>query len=218
MSHVVLDSSEESSELGLGSYLGLKETIASHLDRDDLTAHISQFIRLAESRFRRDIRIREMLTREPIIIYSNVVELPDGILETLSLRLMTRPIKMLSEVSFYDMERYRRYEKGLPRFFSLRGHEIEFDVEPVEAIEAEILYYKELDHLSEDVDTNALLRSAPDVYLYGSLAASAPFLMNDERIPVWETLYAQGAEGLKRLNSASRRVGPLVSRVAGATP
>ena len=38
-------------------------------------------------------------------------------------------------------------------------------------------------------DTNALLRRHPDVYFYAMLAESAPYLLHDERVPLWEARY-----------------------------
>ncbi len=42
-------------------YTTLQATIASYLARSDLTATIPEFIRLAEDRLSRDLRIRQML-------------------------------------------------------------------------------------------------------------------------------------------------------------
>jgi hypothetical protein len=47
--------------MGLSTYSDLKTTIASYLGRSDLTTQIPDFIRLAEDRLRRELRIRQML-------------------------------------------------------------------------------------------------------------------------------------------------------------
>jgi len=38
-------------------------------------------------------------------------------------------------------------------------------------------------------DSNALLRRHPDLYFYAALAESAPYLLHDERLPLWEGRY-----------------------------
>ena len=43
------------------SYSDLQTAIAGYLARTDLTTQIPDFIRLAETRLRRDLRIRQML-------------------------------------------------------------------------------------------------------------------------------------------------------------
>jgi hypothetical protein len=53
--------------------------------------------------------------------------------------------------------------------------------------------------LSVTQTTNALLRDAPDVYLYGALAESAAYLAHDERIPIWETRCLAGMKSLRIL-------------------
>ena len=47
--------------MGLTNYADLQATIAQYLARSDLTDQIPTFIRLAEDRLRRELRIRPML-------------------------------------------------------------------------------------------------------------------------------------------------------------
>ena len=51
--------------------------------------------------------------------------------------------------------------------------------------------------LSNSNPTNALLRDAPDLYLFGALAESAPYLQHDERVPVWEARLSAGVKALR---------------------
>ena len=60
--------------------------------------------------------------------------------------------------------------------------------------------------------TNALLEEAPDAYLYGSLIASAPFLVEDARLEVWGSLYRAAMEELKANERLIRWPGRLVMR------
>ena len=36
----------------------------------------------------------------------------------------------------------------------------------------------------------------PDIYLYGALLQSAPFLKDDARVPIWDGLYQRAIEAL----------------------
>jgi hypothetical protein len=49
---------------GTYNFLTLKTTIANYLNRTDLTAHIGDFITLTESRFNRELRVREMVNSD----------------------------------------------------------------------------------------------------------------------------------------------------------
>ena len=201
--------------MAVDSYSSLKTAIASHLDRDDLTSQIDDFIDLAEARHRREIRIREMLSRDPLSIGDRHVDLPTGYLEAMTLRILTDPVTVLSELNLHEMNRLRRETTGKPQYFTI--HEtLEFDVSPDQTYSGEVVFYKALTALSDSNTSNALLVRAPDAYLYGALTASAPFLMHDERVQVWESFYSSVKEGL--MARKDLRIGPLVSRVSGATP
>ena len=57
-------------------YATLQTTIANYLARSDLTATIPEFIRLAEDRLSRDLRIRQMLQ-----IATTTIDSTDGTVE-----------------------------------------------------------------------------------------------------------------------------------------
>ncbi len=46
--------------------------------------------------------------------------------------------------------------------------------------------------------TNWVLDDHPDVYLYGALLETAPYLVDDARIPVWETLFEKRLSNILR--------------------
>ena len=47
--------------MAITTYTNLKTTIASYLNREDLTAYLGDYITLAESRLNRELRVREMV-------------------------------------------------------------------------------------------------------------------------------------------------------------
>ena len=51
--------------------------------------------------------------------------------------------------------------------------------------------------LSDALPTNTVLDTAPDVYLYGALVESAPYLKDDERLPVWEQRFLSAISELQ---------------------
>lgn len=203
--------------MAISTYSELKTEIAEHLDRDDLTAKIDTFIDLAEARHKRDIRIREMIVREAITIDGRYESIPSGVLEIIQLRLLTSPITSLQYVSPDQMSVYRREESGKPELFTMHA-EFEFNKAPDASYSGELFYYKALTPLSDSATTNALLTRAPDAYLYGALLSTAPYLLDDSRIEVWGALYRSAVEGLQQARRQERSVGPMVSRVRGATP
>ncbi len=49
--------------MALDTFSNLKSVIADYLARDDLTTQIPDFIRLAESRMDKELRVRELIKR-----------------------------------------------------------------------------------------------------------------------------------------------------------
>ena len=63
---------------------------------------------------------------------------------------------------------------------------------------------------------NRVLLDAPDAYLYLSLAHSAPFLADDQRIAVWDTLAQASLTELQSRDKQAEYPGPLVIRPTDA--
>lgn len=203
--------------MALTTYSELKTAITNHLDRDDLTDHIDDFIDLAESRHKRDIRIRDMLTRGALTVNARYVSFPSDYLEAIGIRLLTDPVTVLTYVDLYEMNRQRSEGTGKPTLFTTHS-QIEFNKTPDSSYSGEIVYYGSLTALSDANTSNAILTRAPECYLYGALTASAPFLMHDERIQVWNGLYQEAKNELNKMDRRGRHIGPLFAKVAGATP
>jgi len=203
--------------MALATYSDLKTAIADHLDRSNLTSNINDFIDLAEERHKNEIRFRDMLTRSSISISARQISYPAGFLEAEVLRILTNPVQQLRQVTLDDMGQLRTESTGKPAYFTTHA-EIEFDITPDQAYSGEIIYYKEMTPLDATNTTNALLTRSPSCYLYAALSASAPFLLDDERIQVWETFYQNAKNGLNRSAIKGKRIGAIIPRIVGATP
>ena len=84
---------------------------------------------------------------------------------------------------------------------------------------ASLVYYARVPTLSVSNTTNWLLTEAPDVYLYGALVHSAPYLKDDARIQVWEALLAQGINNLNTSSADAKYGGSgLVMRTKRGAP
>ena len=214
--------------MSLESYSALKTEIANHLDRSDLTSDIDTFIDICEARNKRELRLadgsvippvllNDMQTRTSLTVNARHVSVPAGLIQAKHLRLLTSPVTVLTEVSAFEMSRIRTETNGKPEFFTVHA-DIEFNKAPDASYSGEIIYYDTLTALSDSNTTNALLDEAPDIYLYGALAAAEPFLMHDERVAIWNGLYVDGRTGLAGTQRRRNKTGPLFSRVAGARP
>lgn len=209
--------------MSLNSYDGLKQSIIDHLERDDLSSHVDDFIDLAEARHKDDVRIRAMLNRSTLSIAADdqYIDLFDDFLDLKYLRIQVPDstsgrsfLPDLMQVTIDEITDRSQKHAACPRCFAVHS-QIELHAPADQAYTAEVFYYSTLDPLDDSNSSNALLARAPGAYLYGALSAAAPFLMHDERVPLWEGLYASIVDKLNRAEQDNRRGGPLVARVKG---
>lgn len=191
--------------MAISTYTELQNAVVNWLERDDLTLRVPEFIAIAEARHRRDIRLRSMSTRAIATVPTGTrfIALPTGFLAMRRLQFNTNPIHVVHEVSPDQLTDIYSLEVGRPTFFTVH-EEIEWNRMPDSAYTAEMIYWKRFDPLSATVTGNSLLSDHPDIYLYPSLAASAPFLHEDERIQLWEALYAKAVEEAHRADRKDR--------------
>jgi hypothetical protein len=194
--------------MAITTYANLQTTIADFLNRDDLTAAIPTFIQLGEAQMNRDIRHWEMESRVSgqQSQGDKHMQLPSDWIETIRLHLTgsgTDPVELASLAAIAEKRAAVDDQAGRPRFYAHVRGEFELFPTPDEDTDFELLYYAKIPALSASNTTNWLLEYAPDIYLYGSLAHSAPYLAEDARIAVWAQMYSAA---VSQLNAQSERV------------
>jgi len=178
--------------MALDTFAGLKATIADYLNRDDLTAIIPSFITIAEAKFNRKLRTRQMVKRAEGQIETAFFAYPSDWLQAKEFQLNTNPIVRLQFVTeaYGDELKSNRYvSTGQPVYYTITGTQLEFIPTPDSTYSAELTYYAKIPALSDSNTSNWLLAYAPDLYLYGALLEAAPYLKDDERLAVWSQMY-----------------------------
>ena len=196
--------------MAINSYSTLKTAVSNWLDRDDLTDRLPEFISLAKSTFNRVLRIRAMETTVSDTTPSGSKEdaLPTGYLQMREIHLTTSPVASLAYITPEIMYRIRAgSNNGKPNAYTIVGDNILFGPTPDDAYTYSITYYKSFDALSDSTATNWLILNAPDLYLYGTLLQAEPFLMNDERVPLWERGMRQVINDLQEQDDKDRHSG-----------
>ena len=175
------------------NYSELKSSVADFLNRQDLTAVIPTFISLCEADLNRSVRHRSMLCRATATLETQYTSLPADFLEAKNIQLNSNPVTTLKYVTMEQLDLLKQTYRssGIPKYYTIIGDTIEVLPAPAEEYTIELTYYKKLPALSDSQTGNWLLTSHPDVYLYGTLMQSAPYLKDDERVGVWGTLYRQ---------------------------
>ena len=181
------------------SYTTLKSTIADYLARSDLTSQIPDFITLAENRLRRDLRIRQMLkyVTTNTVAGDGTVALPSDFLAMRDLHIETNPVSVIEYQSPSNFFRNARTkDSGLPTMYTVLATEFKFAPVPDSAYTLHMLYYAAPTYLSSTNSSNAFLANCPDLLLYGALGEAEPYLMNDERLQTWASLYQRGLDSI----------------------
>ncbi len=93
-------------------------------------------------------------------------------------------------------------------FYTSLGLLLEVGPTPDQTYTAELAYYQKIPPLSSG--PNWLILKNPDLYLYGSLLHSAPYLQDDSRVQTWVAGYDRI---VARIEAESEK-----AKFSGATP
>ena len=185
--------------MSITNYSDLQATIASYLARTDLTAQIPDFIQLAETRLRRDLRIRQMLKVVTTTTTNGdgTVELPSDFLQMRDLHINTNPITVLKYESPSNFYRNTwSTVTGIPVQYTILAQEFQFAPKPDTNYTLQMMYYAAPPYLSNTNTSNVFLANCPDLVLYGALGEAAPYLMDDARLNTWASMYDRGLAAL----------------------
>jgi hypothetical protein len=196
--------------MAITTYAELKTAVADFLNRDDLTSQIPTFISLAEADINRKLRHWNMEKRSVAEINSQYSAVPSDWIETIRFRLTdgtTYALDFMSQAEIIDYRAGIANVSGRPAYYAVSGGQFEFAPTPGDTYNAELLYYAKIAALSDSNTSNWLLLDAPDIYLYGALVHSAPYLAEDARAAVWAGLYQSALDGLNATSDAARHSG-----------
>lgn len=206
--------------MAISTYDELKTAVATWAHNTALTALIPDFITFAESRMNRTLRLRMMESDNSLSLASGArtVALPSGYIEPISLALVISgeardyldlrlPHQLPVDINATSARR--------PREWAINGSNIEF---PNLADQTYALTFRMVGSfaLSDASPTNWLLTNHPDVYLFGALLEAAPYMVNDQRIGVWQMKYDQAIQEIKNKENRSRSKAPLLTDMPSA--
>ncbi len=199
--------------MALDTYANLQLVVADWLNKSSLTAQIPDFITLAEVRLRRELKDWLRTT----LLATNVTadyQLPATVQDVVGVSYNDGaagahnfPVDLISRTDYQTwMERDAGANTPAGQLAypdldvstgitTLRFWPPATTTGPIANLKINVDGY--LPALSGSNPTNALLRDAPDIYLFGALAESAPYLQHDERLATWEARLAAGVKALR---------------------
>jgi len=199
--------------MAINTYATLQTSVANWLDRSDLTDRIPEFIALAEARFR-ELRIREMETVSTAISTvagTREYSLPTGFVQMKEFHLSTDPLTPLAYITPEMMTRlWAGSAQAKPQVFTIIADNVRLGPGPDAVYTTSMLYYKTFTALSDSATTNDMLTNNPNVYLYGTLLEAEPFIMNDQRIPVWLGAFEKAMASIQNQDNKDRHSGSVM--------
>jgi len=208
-------------------YASLQTAVTEYLARDQdatLIARIPSFIQLAEAKFNRQLFVRQMEQRATAVVNlassePEFISLPSDFQSMRRVRLASVTGKPCLE--FKSGTQIDEYRFGIsnvaarPRYFTVYGNELELAPTPNAAYTVEMVYRQSIPALVPN-STNWLLALAPDLYLYGVLLETAPYIKEDARIQTWALGLSSALSDLNNLGLTSTfNAGPMTVRVSG---
>ena len=196
--------------MSITTYAELKSAIANWLLRDDLTSVIPDFIALAEADISRNLRHWKMESKTSLTVDAQYEDIPADWLETIRLYTTdgtTEPLELISQADLIDRKYKNNNTAGRPRYYAVTGGQFEFYPVPDDSYTAELTYVAEIAALSDSNTSNWLLSDAADVYLYGALVHSAPYLNDDARLSTWLAMYQKALDALNAKSDKAKASG-----------
>lgn len=209
------------------TYLQLRTQITDWLKRKDLSTQIPSFVSLGEKLLvdglsnermkARPLRVQEM---EATKVYSpgdadtdgdpiSIITLPNNYIEANYLMYGLQDTERAAAQTVIQ----GREHQGKPAYFYRELNTMVFSPMPEESNNVTLNYYHDpiSGTLVNDGDTNIILTSYPNLYLYAALVSAEPFLFNEKRLPLWTTLLMNGIRSandrhIKEKTSGGRKV------------
>jgi hypothetical protein len=166
--------------MALVNYTDLQGAVSDWMARSDLVSRIPDFILMAEARFNRQLRTREMVTSGTISLTAGVATLPSTYQEWIACEWDGASRDQTLRYCEPDSEEWRRRYRpnGDPQMFTIIGASLK--VRPVGAGSVILDYYRTIPDLATNT-TNWLMTKSPDLYLAMSKFFAKDYIGDEEK-------------------------------------
>lgn len=188
--------------MAFDTYAHLQTEITDLLDRGDLAPKVPSWISLVEAEIQRILQGRDMRTNVDLIFNTTgTAALPADYRSPVSLTLETDAFKGPIEMTTYERVQTKRSQlvNGSPIYAAVNGSNLLLAPIPDSdtAYTGVLVYDATVAPLSDTNTVNWVLLNHPDIYFYGAALHSAPYLRDDERIPVWKDFYEKAIDQVR---------------------
>jgi len=196
--------------MAITTYAELQTAVKNWSKRTDLDSIIPDFIRLAELRVNRNLRIRKMETRvtSDTVASQDYYGLPTNFLQMRGFKLNTAPLTDLDYLTPEMMDRtWAGSLTGKPRAYTIVGDEVRLGPKPDAAYTMEMLYYQAPTSLSDSNTSNFMLTANPDSLVYAALIELNSYSANDTAIIKYTQLFNEAINAIQTEDDRDRSSG-----------
>jgi hypothetical protein len=196
--------------MAITTYAELQTAVKNWSKRTDLDSIIPDFIRLAELRVNRNLRIRKMETRvtSDTVASQDYYGLPTNFLQMRGFKLNTAPLTDLDYLTPEMMDRtWAGSLTGKPRAYTIVGDEVRLGPKPDAAYTMEMLYYQAPTSLSDSNTSNFMLTANPDALVYAALIELNSYSANDTAIIKYTQLFNEAINAIQTEDDRDRSSG-----------
>jgi hypothetical protein len=200
--------------MSISTYSELKTAVQEWSKRNDLTARIPDFIRIAEIKIKSILDVAELELNTTLTTTSNVdfVALPADAKTPIALWLADiTPLEQLTQV-FPQTLPYST-TPARPLYWAVDGANIKF-AHPVDAAIPVVLRYSQLFELTDANPTNNVLTKYPDVYLFGALSELADYTFDDGNLAKWNAKFLDAVQRASNLEASDNKNAPLMTEIS----
>jgi len=125
------------------------------------------------------------------------VNMPTDYLQMRDLHIKTNPVQSLTYQSPSNFYRNTNSSiTGVPFQYTVLASEFQFAPIPDAIYTLQLIYYATPPYLTTSNTSNVFLVNCADLLLYGALGEAEPYLMNDQRLTTWASMYDRGLSAL----------------------
>lgn len=183
--------------MAISTFAELKTAVAAWINRDDLTAHLPEFIALAEARLNRSMLTAEREGEVVSVTDDEELSLPDDFYGIRAIYIETDPRQILQPMGLSELRAAHR-GAGLPVGYAVSsGNTLVLGPAPDGEYTLNLNYWKAIPPLADN-STNWLLTAYPDVYLSAALVEASMFIMDEQRAQMWDARCSRQIDDIVR--------------------
>lgn len=182
--------------MALSTYGELKTSVADWLARTDLTTQIVDFVALAEADIRRDVRTQAMEQLASSTLTGETLAFPTRFLEAKRLVVGGYTQDYVTPDQYADITKAERTDE----VYTIIGENFYIN-DGASGDTYTLIYWQSYAAFSSASDTNGLLTTHPEVYLYGALKHANIFLADDNAVAKYAAAYKAAVD---RANARAR--------------